>query len=322
MALGAWLPTALLITVAVLTVTPVAVALLAGFRDAPPGRPGAISWASIQASFGVMAQPEVWQVLWTTVWLSTVRAVLALALAVLLAWIIARTDCPFRNQLEFLLILSFFFPLLGKVLGWALLLSPQKGYLNQLLRQLPFFAGDTGPLDVFSYGGLIFVSVTGWATLLTIFLVPAFRNMDAALEESARMCGASPRRTITRILVPLLRPAILAAFILSLTRLLSSFETEVFLGTSSGIYVLTNKIYERMVQIFPPDFRTGMTMAVMLLVITFALVLVNWKFLGRRDYTTVSGRGYSARPMALGKLRWVAFGFVVLFFFVSVCCRP
>jgi iron(III) transport system permease protein len=162
------------------------------------------------------------------------------------------------------------------------------------------------------------VSVTGWATLLAIFLIPAFRNMDAALEESARMCGASPRRTVVRILVPLLRPAILAAFILSLTRLLSSFETEVFLGTSSGIYVLTNKIYERMVQIFPPDFRTGMTMAVMLLVITFGLVLVNWRFLGKRDYTTVSGRGYSARPMPLGRWRWVAFAFVVLFFVVTV----
>jgi iron(III) transport system permease protein len=312
------LPTLLLVTVAVLTVTPVVTALVAGFRDAPPGRPGAVSLESIRASLAVIAQPEVWQILWTTVWLSSVRAVLALLLAIVLSWIIARTDCPFRERLEFLLILSFFFPLLGKVLGWALLLSPQKGYLNQLLRQLPFFPGDTGPLDIFSYGGLIFVSVTGWATLLTIFLVPAFRNMDASLEESARMCGASQRRTIVRILVPLLRPAILAAFILSLTRLLSSFETEVFLGSSSGIYVLTNKIYERMVQIFPPDFRTGMTMAVLLLVITFGLVLVNWKLLGTREYTTVTGRGYSARPMPLGRLRWPAFGFVVLFFVVSV----
>jgi iron(III) transport system permease protein len=312
------LPTLLLVTVAVLTVTPVVTALVAGFRDAPPGRPGAVSLESIRASLVVIAQPEVWQILWTTVWLSSVRAVLALLLAIVLSWIIARTDCPFRERLEFLLILSFFFPLLGKVLGWALLLSPQKGYLNQLLRQLPFFPGDTGPLDIFSYGGLIFVSVTGWATLLTIFLVPAFRNMDASLEESARMCGASQRRTIVRILVPLLRPAILAAFILSLTRLLSSFETEVFLGSSSGIYVLTNKIYERMVQIFPPDFRTGMTMAVLLLVITFGLVLVNWKLLGTREYTTVTGRGYSARPMPLGRLRWPAFGFVVLFFVVSV----
>ena len=136
---GTALPTLLLIIVAVLTITPVVTALVAGFRDAPPGRPGAISVESVQASFAVMMQPEVWTILWTTVWLSTVRAVLALALAVLLAWIIARTDCPFRNQLEFLLIISFFFPLLGKVLGWALLLSPQKGYLNQLLRLLPFF---------------------------------------------------------------------------------------------------------------------------------------------------------------------------------------
>src|SRR5262245_14459812 len=94
----AWLPTLLLITVAVLTVTPVLTALLAGFRDAPPGRAGAISAESIAASFAVMAQPDVWQILWTTVWLSTVRAVLALALAVVLAWIIARTDCPYRNR--------------------------------------------------------------------------------------------------------------------------------------------------------------------------------------------------------------------------------
>src|SRR4029077_11925049 len=201
----AWLPTLLLIVVAMLTVTPVVTALVAGFRDAPPGRPGSISWESIRASLAVMADPDVWRILWTTVWLSTVRAVLALGLAVVLAWIIARTDCPFRNRLEFLLILSFFFPLLGKVLGWAFLLSPQKGYLNQLLRHLPMFTGDSGPLDIFSYGGLIFVSVTGWATLLTIFLVPAFRNMDAALEESARMCGAPPGREVAQVPGPPLR---------------------------------------------------------------------------------------------------------------------
>src|SRR5262245_64284130 len=107
----AWLPTLLLIVVTVLTVTPVVAALVAGFRDAPPGRPGAITVESVRASFAVMAEPDVWRILWTTLWLSTVRAVLALALAVVLAWIIARTDCPFRNRLEFLLILSFFFPL-------------------------------------------------------------------------------------------------------------------------------------------------------------------------------------------------------------------
>src|SRR5437016_13000478 len=128
---GAWLPTLLLITVAVLTVTPVATALLAGFRDAPPGRPGAITAESIRASFAVMAQPDVWQILWTTVWLSTARAVLALALAVVVAWVIARTGWPFRERLELLLLLSLFFPLLGWVLVWVLLSGPQSGYATR-----------------------------------------------------------------------------------------------------------------------------------------------------------------------------------------------
>src|SRR5438094_7442526 len=85
----AWLPTLLLIVVAVLTVTPVVTALVAGFRDAPPGRPGAITVESIRASVAVLGEAEVWKILWTTVWLSTVRAALALALAIVLAWIIA-----------------------------------------------------------------------------------------------------------------------------------------------------------------------------------------------------------------------------------------
>src|SRR5919198_6467478 len=78
------LPTVLLVMVALLTLTPVVTALVAGFRDAPPGRPGVVSWESIRASVAVMSQPETWQILWTTVWLSTVRAVLALILAVVL----------------------------------------------------------------------------------------------------------------------------------------------------------------------------------------------------------------------------------------------
>jgi iron(III) transport system permease protein len=308
----------LVVVVVVLNVTPVAAALVTVFRDAPPGRPGTFSLDAVQAFLGTATEPQTLQILWTTLWLAVVRAVLATALAIVVAWILARTDCPFRDRLEFLVILAFFFPVLGKVLGWSLLLSPQQGYINQLLRWLPFVGGERGPLDVYSYGGLIFVSILGWSTWLIIFLLPAFRAMDASLEESARVCGASAHRAVLRIVVPLLRPAILAAFLLAVTRLLSSFETEVFLGTPAGIFVLTNKIYERLGHVFPPDFATGMTLSLLLLVVTFALVGVYWRLIGNRDYTTVSGRGYSARPMALGKLRWVAFAVVLLYILVAL----
>ena len=238
------------------------------------------------------------------------RAGLATLIAVMIAWILARTDCPFRGQLEVVLLLSFFFPIVGRILGWAVLLSPRTGYINQLLRVLPFFSGRTGPLNIFSYPGVIFVSALGFSGVLTILMLPAFRGMDASLEESARMSGASARSTLFRIIVPLMRPVILAAFILALVRVLSGFETEVFLGTPAGVVVFTNKIYLALQGVFPPDYPTAFTMVLLLLIITFMLVIVNWIMIGRRNYTTVTGRSYSARPMRLGPMRWLAFAFV------------
>ncbi len=105
---------ALTLAVALLTVTPVAVALIASFRTAPPGQPGV--W-TLSGFARVLQDPTTIHVVWTTVWLAVVRAALATAIAVLLAWILARTDCPFRAQLEIVLLLSFFFPLVGRILG-------------------------------------------------------------------------------------------------------------------------------------------------------------------------------------------------------------
>ena len=107
-----------------------------------------------------------------------------------------------------------------------------------------------------------------------------------------------------------MRPVILAAFILALVRVLSGFETEVFLGTPAGVVVFTNKIYLALQGVFPPDYPTAFTMVLLLLIITFMLVIVNWIMIGRRNYTTVTGRSYSARPMRLGPMRWLAFAFV------------
>jgi iron(III) transport system permease protein len=306
---------ALTIAVAALTVTPVVVALIASFRTAPVGQAGRWTLAGVAS---VLRDPSTARIIWTTVWLGIVRAGLATILAVLLAWILARTDCPFRAQLEVVLLLSFFFPLVGRILAWAVLASPRTGYLNQLLRLLPFFSGRTGPLNVYSYPGVIFVSALGFSGVLTILMLPSFRGMDASLEESARMCGASARTTVLRIIVPLMRPAILAAFILALVRVLSGFETEVFLGTPAGIVVFTNKIYLAMEGVFPPDYPTAFTMVLLLLCVTFVLVAANWILIGRRNYTTVTGRSYSARPLRLGRLRWLAFAFVALYLIFSL----
>jgi iron(III) transport system permease protein len=313
--LGTALMWVLLVVVAVMTITPAAVIVISAVRDNSPGREG--TW-TLQGLNTALSDPATWTIAWTTLWLALVRVFFALGAAVSLAWILARTNCPFRRQLEFLVVLSFFFPGLGKLLTWMILASPQVGYLNQVLRLLPFFNVERGPIDIFSYGGVIFASVIGISPFLTVFMLPAFRAMDASLEESAQVCGASPRRTLSSITFPLMRPAIMSAFVLALLLMLSSFETEVFLGTQAGIFVFTNRIYQLLNETVPANYPAAFTLAFLLLVLAIALIIVNWRLVGNRSYTTVGGRSYSARTIQLGSLRWPAFALVSGYLFVGL----
>lgn len=306
----------LLAVVAALTVTPTAAALMSAFRDAAPGQAG--SW-TIDGLVRGLSDPITWQALFTTYWLAIVRATIGVSLAVVIAWILARTDCPFRSQLELGIIIAYFFPGLGKLLAWIILASPKTGLVNQVLRNLPFFSGfEQGPLSVYSYGGIIYVSVVAFTAFFVMFLLPAFRAMDASLEESARMCGASERRALWHITVPLLRPAIAGIMVLSMMALLSSFEVEVFLGTQSSIYVLTNRIYQALQEFLPADYPLAFTLSFMLLISSFALVVLYTRAIGSRNYTTVSGRSFSTRVTRLGKLRWVAFSIVATYIFLGL----
>ncbi len=305
----------LLVIIAVLTITPAAVIVISAVRDNSPGREG--TW-TLQGLATAVNDPSTWNIAWTTLWLAIVRVVFALGTAVTLSWILARTNCPFRRQLEFLVVLSFFFPGLGKLLTWTILASPQTGYLNQLLRLLPFINVDRGPLDIYSYAGVIFASVIGIAPFLTVFMLPAFRAMDASLEESAQVCGAAPRKVLGSITFPLMRPAIMSAFVLALLLMLSSFETEVFLGTQAGIFVFTNRIYQLLNETVPADYPSAFTLAFLMLVMALLLVVMNWRVVGNRSYATVGGRSYSARTIQLGILRWPAFALVATFLFVGL----
>jgi iron(III) transport system permease protein len=305
----------LLVVIAILTVTPASVIVISAFRDNSPGHEG--TW-TLQGLVTAANDPTTWSIAWTTLWLALVRVFFAISVAVTLSWILARTNCPFRRQLEFLLVLCFFFPALGNLLTWTVLASPQTGYLNQVLRLFPFMAMERGPLDIYSYGGVIFASVIGISPFLSVFMLPAFRAMDASLEESAQVCGASPSKTLRSITFPLMRPAIMSAFVLALLLMLSSFETEVFLGNRAGIFVFTNRIYQLLHETVPANYPAAFTLAFLLLLMAVALIIVNWRMMGNRSYTTVGGRSYSARTIQLGVLRWPAFAIVAGFLFVGL----
>jgi iron(III) transport system permease protein len=262
----------------------------------------------------VLADPSTLQLLATSVLIAVPRTILALLLATVFAWCLARTTTPGKRLLEGLLVFLFFLPELPWVLAWMLLGAPNVGLLNQWLRLL--VPGVETFVNVYSYGGLIVLGAVRSAPVLFLFVYPAFQAMDATLEEAARMAGASAWRTIWRIDLPLLLPALLASGILSFVVAMEAFEIPQLLGTPAKIFVFTTRIYDLAYGGHVARFGPAMVLAVLLLLLTVSLIAVQWRILRGRAYTTISGRGYQARPLDLGAWRWAPFAAIVTFFIV------
>lgn len=241
---------------------------------------------------------------WTTLWLAFVRATLATMLAVFLAWALTRTDVPGRRIFHGLMLVSFFMPLLPQILAWTFLLSPRTGTINVVLRSVLGIDSPTGPFNIFSYEGIIFVSVLGWSSFLYLFIAPAFRAVDASLEEAGRMAGATGFRTFLRISVPLLLPAVVGAFGLAFIRMAESFETELLLGVPANIYVFSTQIYSYIGQDTLPQYGPAIALSTVFIVITSVIILLQHRVLRGRSFVTVSGKDYRSRPARLGRWKY------------------
>jgi iron(III) transport system permease protein len=234
-------------------------------------------------------------------------------LAIVVAWILARTDLPFRHGFEFMFWISFFMPTLSIVLGWILCLDPEYGLLNKFFELFPFV--DHGPFNIFSFWGIVWAHLVSHAvTVKVMLLTPTFRNIDSSFEDASVMCGANRLTTLLRIVIPATTPAILAILLLAMIRALQSFEIELVLGAPSRFYVYSTMVYS-LIEQEPPDFGAASALATIGLIILLPLIFAQ-RWLGlRRQYTTVSGRMRS-EPIRLG--RWKAPAFIGVSFVVLI----
>jgi iron(III) transport system permease protein len=292
--------------VAFLVLTPLVLLLVGSFQLARPGEAPVYGLAGWRRAF---SDPSILEALWNTISLAVVRQSIALVIGVLLAWLIARTDLPWKKALEFMFWISFFLPPLPVALGWILLLDGKFGLVNQWLETLPFVGGPI--FNIYSYWGIVWVHMTTSLGVKVLLLAPAFRNLDASLEESARSCGANPVVTLIRIVVPLMMPAILVSTVLGLIRSMEAFEIELLLGVPIGLFVYSTKIRD-LVAYEPPAYAPATALGSIFLVLLLIMVALQRSYLGQRLYRTVTGRGFSTTPTSLGRWRWPIFSVVAL----------
>jgi iron(III) transport system permease protein len=122
------------------------------------------------------------------------------------------------------------------------------------------------------------------------------------------MSGASSFKTLTRVILPLLAPAILIVTLLGLIQSLEAFEVELVLGAPAGIDVFSTKIY-RLMREQPPAYGSATALSMLILLLVTPLIIAQQRLVERRSYVTVTGK-FGARVHALGAWKWPAFAVV------------
>jgi iron(III) transport system permease protein len=193
--------------------------------------------------------------------------------------------------------------------SWVLLLNPSNGLINLCLKEL--FGLRASPFNIYTLEGMILVEALLDLPIAYLIMAPAMSGFDASLEESSRVCGASQVGTLLRITLPVLRPAILASFILVVVRSLASFAVPSVIGMQGRIYVLASHIYRIISTGFAPDYGEAAAVGVSALVASVVLILVYRRLTSATErYVTVSGKGYRPSLVDLKGARWPLFSVV------------
>jgi iron(III) transport system permease protein len=239
---------------------------------------------------------------------------LAIALGTTLAYLVVRTDVPFKPLMFAMSLVPLIIPGILYTISWIFIASPQIGILNEHVIEPVLGAR----FNVFSLPGMIIVEGLHLSPLVFLLMVAAFRSMDPALEESAIMSGASLPTVFRRITLPLARPALYAAVLIMVVRGLESFEVPAVLGLPNHTWVFTSRIWN-VLNALPPDYGQAGAYAISLLVLTTIGIVWHSRLTRRgRAFQTVSGKGFRPRPVALGRWRGPAAAFIVAYFLVSV----
>lgn len=289
---------------------PLALIVINSFNTATIAEPPVYGLKSWKEAF---SEPGIWRSLWNSVRIGIVLQVIALPLGIFISWLLARTNILWANALEFGFWISFFLPGLATTFGWMLLLDPSTGLINSWLRQLPLVSGLN--FDIYSFAGIIWVHlVSNGISTKVMLMTPAFRRMDASMEEASRMSGASALTTMMRITVPAMTPVIVVVFLLSVIRIFSSFEIELLLGVPWSFYVYSTKIVDLARQ-EPPLVNQAAALGSVILVFLAAFIPIQRRLITRRQFTTVTGQ-FKPKIIDLGAWRYPATALVALMVFI------
>ena len=245
---------------------------------------------------------------------------IGLSISIAVAVALERINLPFRNVMFALIVAPVAMPQVVAGIAWGLLLDPRVGLINKWLDLLPGVNGP-GPLNSGSLTSITIIEGFMLVPFSLLLVAPVVRSTSGALEEAAVVTGASSRARITKIVLPLMAPGLIAVLVYQFVTAAQAFDIPAVLGLEKGVKVFSTAIYSALnPAVGVPDYGRANAMSVLLLV--FALIPMYWyyRMAGRSErFAVITGKSYRRRPVDLPRLaKWSVFSALVLYVFVVI----
>jgi iron(III) transport system permease protein len=148
---------------------------------------------------------------------------------------------------------------------------------------------------IFGFPGLALAQTLSFAPVAFLVIASVVESVNPALEEASLTLRAGPWQTFWKVTLPLLRPGLANAFLLTIIESLADFGNPIVLG--GEFEVLSTEIYFAIIGRF--DQTLAASLGIVLLVVSLATFLLQQYWLGERSYVTVTGKPPSGKSMPL-----------------------
>lgn len=264
--------------------------------------------------FSDVSASLLWKPLVNSLLIGISTSVLSILIGGLLAWLVVRSDIPWKRGLSLLIIIPYILPSWSKSMAWTAVFKNARvggvpGFLNSIGINTP---------DWLAYGPvpIILVLTIHYYAYAYLLGSSALQSINSELEEMGEIQGASKIKILSRITFPLVLPALLSAFILTFSKSIGTFSVPAYLGFKVNYNTISTMIYS---QSTSSNKAVAYAIAMILIMIASVNIFLNQRAIGaRKSYATIGGKGGRSTLLKLGAWRMPLFILVMVFLTIVV----
>lgn len=226
--------------------------------------------------------PYLWRSVRDTMAMGVLTATMGTLLGFIFAYTVVRCNPPGKRWVHILALIPIVSPPFAIAMA-TILLFGRNGLITAKFIGLDFTQGMN---DIYGMDGLVFVQTISFFTVSYLIIRAMMEHLNPAMEEAAHSLGASKFHIFRTITLPLLIPGLAASFLLLFVESLADLGNPLLI--SGNVNVLSSQIFLAIAGEF--DYQKASTLAIILLIPTLIIFIVQRYYVSRRSYVSVTGK--------------------------------